>query len=200
VDPVTLGGGTDYDFVVAFAGNHLLGHGSLDSNDILITGPNGFSQKASLLQVMPGGFTTWAQYRIAAPGGSWDVSDNGTYAVSILPDAIFDNSGNALQAGVLGTFNVNVPLPGDANRDGVVNSDDFQIVRANFGKNQMTWDTGDFNADGVVSFPDFQILEANFGKTLSPAPAAAEQSAQLVATRPRRPAPVAKPARTRLLN
>jgi len=105
VDPVTLGGGTDYDFVVAFAGNHLLDHGSLDSNDILITGPNGFSQKASLLQVMPGGFTTWAQYRIAAPGGSWDVSDNGTYAVSILPDAIFDNSGKlVVEPGVIEVY------------------------------------------------------------------------------------------------
>jgi hypothetical protein len=52
----------------------------------------------------------------------------------------------------------NASLIADANGDKIVNSTDFDILWANFGK-AGTKGQGDFNADGKVDFHDFQILE-----------------------------------------
>jgi hypothetical protein len=62
-------------------------------------------------------------------------------------------------------------LNGDANFDGVVNSDDFSIMAAHFGKQTSNgWEQGDFNYDGVVNGNDFGVLAANFGKSANTAP------------------------------
>ncbi len=45
-------------------------------------------------------------------------------------------------------------LLGDANLDGIVNSEDFTPFSANVGKNG-SWDQGDFNYDGTVNSEDF---------------------------------------------
>ena len=197
-EPVVDGGAADYDFVGIFRRNYLLDHSTLDSHDMLVTGPNGFSQEGSLAEVMPGGFTSWARYRIAAPGGSWDTSDNGIYTISLLPDAVFDVGGIAISPAALGTFVVNIPMGGDANRDNTVDFKDFEILRANFGKTQANWDAGDFNGDGVVSFADFQILEANFGKSQPPVVAGVSTPSGIVPVIQLRPrAPMTKVGRVR---
>ena len=53
-------------------------------------------------------------------------------------------------------------IPGDANMDGVVDSQDFTIMSANYGR-PGTFSEGDFNNDGIVDGQDFGILKANFG-------------------------------------
>ena len=55
----------------------------------------------------------------------------------------------------------------DANLDGVVNSVDFGILAANFGKSGKNWDQGAFTYNGVVNSVDFGLLAANFGKSAS---------------------------------
>ncbi len=57
----------------------------------------------------------------------------------------------------LGVYGASV---GDANLDGEVNLDDFQILRANFGL-VGGWDDGDFDVNGTVDFSDFLILAGN---------------------------------------
>ncbi|MEM6750754.1 MAG: endonuclease/exonuclease/phosphatase family protein [Planctomycetota bacterium] len=62
-----------------------------------------------------------------------------------------------------------LPLPGDANNDGVVDLLDFDVLAQNFGSNTGNGAAdGDFNGDGVVDLLDFDILAQNFGAT-SPA-------------------------------
>jgi hypothetical protein len=53
--------------------------------------------------------------------------------------------------------------PGDANRDGTVNFNDFVILSQNFGK-AGGWDKGDFSNNGTIEFNDFVMLSQNFGK------------------------------------
>ena len=63
-------------------------------------------------------------------------------------------------------------IPGDANRDGVVNEDDAQILAENWGQNGG-WAQGDFTLDGIVNALDASILAANWGSSASettPAP------------------------------
>ena len=58
-----------------------------------------------------------------------------------------------------------VALGGDATLDNVVNLSDFNILAANFGLGERSWQTGDFNRDGLTNLADFNILAGNFGLT-----------------------------------
>lgn len=58
----------------------------------------------------------------------------------------------------------NVPLPGDANRDGKVDLTDFGTLKSFFG-NAFGPQRGDFDGNGQVNLSDFGILKANFGRT-----------------------------------
>ena len=97
---------------------------------------------------------------------------------TILPDAryrltvfasgagggITDVAGNALAADV--TYNF-LFLTGDANNDGRVNLDDFNVVAANFGQSPRDYSQGDFDYSGNVNLNDFNILAARFGQVLA---------------------------------
>jgi hypothetical protein len=61
---------------------------------------------------------------------------------------------------------------GDANRDNIVNSDDFDRLALNFGTG-TTWDQGDFNDSGSVNSDDFDQLALNFGTSRTPPAVAA---------------------------
>jgi len=72
-----------------------------------VTGPNGFSQLPTFVGVKASGpVAKTATYRIAAPGGTWDSPDNGTYAIAINGSQVSDTVGNAVPAGSLGSFAV----------------------------------------------------------------------------------------------
>ena len=61
---------------------------------------------------------------------------------------------------------------GDANLDGKVNAQDFDLLAANYGKSGGTaWTQGDFNYDGVTNVIDFNMLASNFNATPLNAPA-----------------------------
>ncbi|MEM6506072.1 MAG: PEP-CTERM sorting domain-containing protein [Planctomycetota bacterium] len=51
---------------------------------------------------------------------------------------------------------------GDADLDGDVDSDDFNLLAFNFG-NAGSWTEGDFDGDGTVDSDDFNLLAFNFG-------------------------------------
>ena len=67
-------------------------------------------------------------------------------------------------------------LPGgDANKDGMVDYADFQILEADYGMTGAWWEQGDFNDDGVVNWADLNILRTN----LDPAAMTLGQFAQI---------------------
>jgi hypothetical protein len=108
---VAKAGGKSYTFTVTYADNLAVHAATLDNSDILVTGPNGFSQAAMFVSVnsRKNGTPRKATYRIAPPGGSWDATDNGTYTITIQPNQVADKNGNPVPAGVLGSFTVDVP-------------------------------------------------------------------------------------------
>ena len=65
-------------------------------------------------------------------------------------------------------FNYHV-LAGDANRDGRVNLDDFNVLATNFGQTGRTFSQGNFNYDagGNVNLDDFNVLASRFGTVLA---------------------------------
>ena len=64
------------------------------------------------VKVTPAGNGTplTAVYTVAAPGSAWIPADNGTYAVTLLPNQVFDVSGIAAPV-VSSNFEVNVAGP-----------------------------------------------------------------------------------------
>ena len=70
-----------------------------------------------------------------------------------------------------GEIEIMFTLLGDANLDGMVNSEDFTPFSQHLGQNG-SWDAGDFNYDGTVNAEDFTPFSINLGQTASQAAAA----------------------------
>ncbi len=105
-------GGTTYSLTVTYNdddGTILVG--SLDGNDLRITGPDGFDVLATFKSVdnNTNGKTRVAQYEFTPPGGTWTAIDKGTYTVSIETGQILDTTALGVAAGVLGSFQVTIP-------------------------------------------------------------------------------------------
>ncbi len=95
-------------FVVTYANaGDTINVTTIDSNNVLVTGPNSFSQLATLLSAAPNadGSQVTATYRIDAPGGAWDSSNLGTYTATMQANQVSDSHGNFAAAGVLLNFN-----------------------------------------------------------------------------------------------
>jgi predicted outer membrane repeat protein len=101
---------TSYAFVVQYTDDTAVNLGSLGNVDVIVTGPNGFSQAATLAETdrNVNAATLQAQYTITPPGGKWTPLANGTYTVTLQGEQVFDEKGRPVQGQVLGTFVVNV--------------------------------------------------------------------------------------------
>ena len=85
---------------------------------------------------------------------------DGEYRATILA------SGTALPSDYSTEF---LFLQGDADHDGRVNLQDFNILAANFGQSPRDFTQGDFNYDAVVNLDDFNVLASRFGVVVAPA-------------------------------
>jgi hypothetical protein len=79
---------------------------SLDSSNLLITGPGGFSTNAQFVHVKPRGRTTaLATYHFVNAQGNFAAAQAGTYTIQLEPDQVLDSQrNNASAGGILGTF------------------------------------------------------------------------------------------------
>ncbi|HZZ42600.1 MAG TPA: autotransporter-associated beta strand repeat-containing protein, partial [Tepidisphaeraceae bacterium] len=53
-------------------------------------------------------------------------------------------------------------LYGDANMDGVVNSDDYALLDRGMAKHLTGWSNGDFNYDGVIDAGDYLLMDESY--------------------------------------
>jgi hypothetical protein len=100
------GAGT-FDFTITYndATSSISG-ASLDSTDITVTGPGGYTAAAALVSVDQAGdgATRTATYRITAPGGAWNAADAGSYSISLNANQVSDVGNNGIPAGTVGAF------------------------------------------------------------------------------------------------
>jgi lysophospholipase L1-like esterase len=101
---VSPGSNLNYNFTVTLTDEAGVDVSSLDSNDIQVTGPNGFSQTATLLSVVG----NEATYQIQAPTEGWQEDNFGSYTVTLQADEVSDINGNFMTETLLGNFQVNV--------------------------------------------------------------------------------------------
>ncbi|HSV14202.1 MAG TPA: SdrD B-like domain-containing protein, partial [Tepidisphaeraceae bacterium] len=106
-----------YQFTVTYNDNFFLNTSTFDSNDLLVTGPNGFSQKATFVSsglvwtTSDGHDNRVVTYQIQPPGGAWSSGSDGAYTISLLANQVLDSAGNAAAGGMLTQFTVDTSAP-----------------------------------------------------------------------------------------
>ncbi|MDH7598101.1 MAG: Ig-like domain-containing protein [Sedimentisphaerales bacterium] len=136
IEDVTLPA-TGHSFTVVYRSSIGIDTASLDGLDILVTGPNGFSQTAELVGLDPTSSSTEVRaiYRISAPRGLWAAVDNGTYTVSMRSSQVkdLDIPAHFVPAGVLGQFVVDVvdvpPQMSIGNAEIIEGNDGSQVLQ-----------------------------------------------------------------------
>jgi uncharacterized delta-60 repeat protein len=126
---------------------------------------------------------------VVADGHSTAVSlrctprlSDGLYRLEISAAGVFNASGLTLPRDETLSFHI---LAADANQDRFVDTNDFNILAANFGGSNKVFSQGNFNYDasGLVDSQDFDLFIAQYGKRLAaPAPAVAMQGSTLFAS------------------
>ncbi len=108
---ITAAGDGTYTFTVTYGDDIAVDDTLLDSDDLLVSGPNGYSQRATFVSLASSnaGKTVTATYRITAPGAAWTWEDDGAYVIALRGDEVADDAGNHTAGGTLGTVNVAVP-------------------------------------------------------------------------------------------
>lgn len=107
----------EYHFGINYHDPDGLDHESIMAAEIMVRGPNGYSETASLLAyASTDDFPSTnglARYALHGPGGSWDFPDNGKYCLHVDPTQIRDLLGNHLHDGQLGCFPVRLLPPAE---------------------------------------------------------------------------------------
>jgi hypothetical protein len=109
---VTSAGGSSYQFTVTYSDDAAIDASTLDGSDLFVSGPNAYGQLAILVGVTPpgNGSPLTATYSITPPGGSWQLSADGVYTLTLLNNQVLDTNVFAVAGGQLGTFAVAVPM------------------------------------------------------------------------------------------
>ena len=157
-----------YQFSVTYSDATAVDLTTLDSNDIVVQGPNGFSQaaafvniraglgsktfrcscpaccgKASLSDSLPS--STTAVYQIKAPGNTWTSADNGTYSIVLKENQVKDTLGNTAASQTLGAFQVDI---GSLIKGGIRFSEATNAAGVDYNGLSFGSSWGDFNGDG----------------------------------------------------
>jgi Ca2+-binding RTX toxin-like protein len=169
---IVLNSGSAYIQVV-YADNAAIDVSSLDSNDVRVTGPNGFDQLATFLRVEPGsdGTPRTVTYRIDAPGGTWNSTDNGSYTITVQANQVKDNRGNAVVTRTIGTFPVNLsaatPPGSNTTSNGTAGNDvllgDAGSDTLNGGEGNDTADYAQFSRGIVANLSTGQVSKLAYG-------------------------------------
>lgn len=117
---IRASGGTTQDFTVRYYDVTGINPATLDSSDIQVTGPGGFSQIATLVNAgtqvsTTAGTARTVTYRVTAPGGTWDAGDSGLYRINVRANQVRDTLGNYVPVGEVGTFQVVIENPAALN-------------------------------------------------------------------------------------
>lgn len=113
ITDLTQSGVETKQFGVSYSDDLAVAVSTLDSNDIRVTGPNGYDRAAQCLSVnaTTDGTPRVATYAVGPPSGTtWLPSHNGTYTVWLQTNQVADTEGAWMAPGLLGQFTVAVPL------------------------------------------------------------------------------------------
>lgn len=133
---VIFPGSAIHRIAVRFTDNNAIDISSITTGSILVGGPDGYLTTATfaLMNDDTDGSPRVAYFDVPAPGGLWDSTDNGLYAVRVVRNTVMDDEGNFVPTGIIGTFNATIP---------------------DFGNRAAARDIGEMGVGRVARFNDF---------------------------------------------
>jgi subtilisin family serine protease len=119
-DKVKVAGAASHEVAVRYYDVEGLNLDTIGNDDVTIIGPGNISLPATFTGLTRSVDTTAGEavtvtYRFNAPGGSWDVGDNGLYRIRTNANSIRDILGTAFPALDVGQFEVAIPRAGQIN-------------------------------------------------------------------------------------
>ncbi|NJR57515.1 MAG: cadherin-like domain-containing protein [Cyanobacteria bacterium CRU_2_1] len=110
---IGVGSNDPYVFTVRYLDDTGIDLTTLNSQDIRVTGPNGFNQLATLVSNFTNfdwmsSYRASASYAITAPAGGWNSANSGLYGIAIESNQVSDASGNFITGQLLGSVQLNV--------------------------------------------------------------------------------------------
>ncbi len=187
---ITTAGGSTQTISVTYSDNVAIDASDIGDGDIEVIAPDTSTLVATFISATSTSDTTpiTATYEITAPGGTWDMVDNGTYSIMMLANEVGDTSNQFVPAGLLETFDVNISATaaGDFNGDGNLDCADVDALTIAIasGSTDLLYDVtgdslvngddltewilnlkgtlfGDANLDFIVDGTDFLVWNAN---------------------------------------
>jgi hypothetical protein len=163
---ITAAGGTVYTFSVTYGDYIPINTATLGSGNVTVTTPTGVAGVAVTIigANVANPNSVVATYQFTPPGGAWAYADDGTYAVTMLPNQVSDANGYA-SPGLMGTLRVQIARTlvvrgiGDAGA-GSGNGGDLRYCSAQANNDYAAFNVSDaivFNnstAGGAVNFYD----------------------------------------------
>ena len=110
-------GTSTYSFTVNYIDSNGLKASSLGGGNLLVTGPNGFSQFAAYVSSAApttdsNGYQHYsATYIITAPNGAWAKGEDGTYTITMQANQVYDSFSSSVPDGTIGTFSADFTPP-----------------------------------------------------------------------------------------
>lgn len=84
-------GGQSYDLTISYSDNTAIDVSTIGTDDVTVTGPSGALTVQSVsVNSNADGSPRTATYTVAAPGGTWDGADLGTYQVALTAGQVSD--------------------------------------------------------------------------------------------------------------
>ena len=105
------GGSSPYSFGVTYSHYAPLDAATFGADDLTVIAPGGGVLAVSFAGASGAGSSRTVTYSLAAPGGTWDAADSGVYSAVLSADSVRGSTGEAVAAGTLGTFVVDVADP-----------------------------------------------------------------------------------------
>ena len=114
VADLTVAGAPSHACSVTYTDETAVLLASLDSTNLLVSGPNGYTNFAEFVgaDLPDDGSPITASYAIPAPQEAWSADDNGVYIVTLQEGAVEDTLGNVTPETVLGSFEVAISTVG----------------------------------------------------------------------------------------
>jgi glucose/arabinose dehydrogenase len=153
-------GASDYTFTVTYSDNVAVNVASLGNTDVLVSGPNGFSQLAQY--VSSSGNTTngtprTATYRINAPGEIWSATSNGFYNISLQGSEVSDVNGNFATGATLGRFFVDIAGTGIGLRGEYYDNENFTNLKLTRTDSSINFDYGLGSPSPLIAPDTFSV-------------------------------------------
>jgi predicted outer membrane repeat protein len=101
-------GASQIPLTISFADDTALDLSTIATGAISVTGPAGTTYTPTLVSVSGSGTSATATFSLAAPSGTLEYADDGTYTIATNPNAVKDAAGNPVATSTLGTFAVSL--------------------------------------------------------------------------------------------